>query len=153
MSFGYSAGDFFTAVTLIVKVGLALNDSVGSAQEYRHVRTELNSLRTALEQVANLEPVPGLEETVFAIKATASTCQAPLREFLEHVERYDATLGKTRSSGVMKDVAYRVRWLATKKAEQVAKLRAELGGYIGSINMLIGFYQMFENRDESLCIY
>lgn len=148
ISFGYSAGDFFTAVALIVKVGSALNDSVGSAQEYRHVKTELDNLRTALEQVANLEPVSGLEGTVFAIKATAATCQAPLREFLEHIQRYDATLGKARSSGVMKDVAYRVRWLATKKAEQVAKLRAELGGYVGSLNMLIGLYQMFESRAE-----
>ncbi len=71
MSFGYSAGDFFTAVGLIVEVGLALRDAGGSAQEYRQVKTELDALKSALGQVAILEPISGLEETVFAIKTPA----------------------------------------------------------------------------------
>jgi hypothetical protein len=142
MSFGYSAGDFFAAIGLIVEVGLALRDVGGSSQEYRQVKAELDTLKSALEQVANLEPVSGLEETVFAIKATASTCQTPLRDFLASVQHYDASLSRTPSGGVMKDVAYKIRWRASKKAELVSKLRAEMCGYIGSINMLIGLYQM-----------
>lgn len=148
MSFGYSAGDFFTAVGLIVEVGLALRDAGGSAQEYRQVKTELDALKSALEQVANLEPISGLEETVFAIKATASTCQAPLKDFLAGVQHYDASLSNAGSGSVMKDVTYKIRWRVMKKAELVSKLRAELCGYIGSINMLIGLYQMLE-RDNS----
>lgn len=103
------------------------------------MKAELDNLKTALEQVANLEPVPGLEETVFA----AVMCQVQMREFLASVERYDARLGGTRSSGVMKDVAYKVRWPAMRKVEQVSKLRAELSGYVGVSICLLDFIKCF----------
>jgi hypothetical protein len=142
MSFGYSAGDFFTAIQLIVEVASALREAGGSAQEYQKIHDELDTLKAALEQVANLEHIPGLEETVYAIKSTVATCHVPLREFLASIQHYDASLNKSRAGGVMKDVAYKIRWRATKKAESVSKLRSEICGYVGSINMLIGLYQM-----------
>ncbi|KAF4613369.1 hypothetical protein G7Y89_g15518 [Cudoniella acicularis] len=142
MSFGYSIGDFIAAISLILDVSLALREAGGSASEYQHFITELLSLKTALEQVATLEPMEDLEEIANAIKKAATTCREPLSEFLANVRHYDASLSKCQSSGVVKDVAMKVRWRMSKKTELIAKLRSELMGYVGGINMLIGFYQM-----------
>jgi hypothetical protein len=48
MSFSYSVGNFFAAVSLIVEVGLTLRDAGGSAYEYQQITSELSLLKTAL---------------------------------------------------------------------------------------------------------
>lgn len=77
MSFGFSVGDFLTAGELIFK---ALREASGSAHQYRRVDLEVNSPKPALIEVDKLVPPPELEATVAAIKATARSCQLPLRE-------------------------------------------------------------------------
>ena len=101
------------AVSLILGVSLALREAGGSTHEYQHVSIELLSLKTALEQVATLEPVEGLEEIANAIAKAAMTCQEPLHGFLANVKHYDASLGKGQSAGMVKDVAYKTRWRMT----------------------------------------
>ena len=103
----------------------------------------LSSIQRILGEVDKLEFVDGLEVTVNAIKATALTCQHPLREFLKNVEHYNPSLGVGQSVGLIQDTEKKLRWRLTNKALAVEKLHAELAGYIGSINMLMGLYQMF----------
>ena len=99
MSSGCSAGDFFTAISLIVEIRQALRDSCGSAHEYQQVASELNALRNTLEQVTDLEPVQDLEPAANVTKV-ASTCHVPLREFLANVKHYEASLSEDQSRGV-----------------------------------------------------
>lgn len=142
MSFGFSAGDFVTAASLIIQAGLALRDAGGSSQEYRHLHLYLSNLKRILDEVDRLEAPDALTGTLDAIKATALSCQYPLQEFVNGVKRYDASLGIGQSVGLMKDVEMKLKWRATKKAEAVVRLQAELAGYVGSINMLLALYQM-----------
>jgi hypothetical protein len=116
MSFGYSAGDFFTAASLIIQAGLALRDAGGSAQEYRQLNLYLSTVQRVLGEVDKLEPVEGLAETVNAIKATALTCQHPLREFLKSIENYGPSLALGQSMGLVKDTEKKLRWRAMNKA-------------------------------------
>ena len=108
--------------------------------QYRRVDLELNSLKLALIEVDKFVPPPELEATAAAIKATALSCKLPLREFLESVKGYERSLGVGQTAGVIKDVERKIRW-ATKE-EAVTKLRGELAGYVGSVNMLLSLYQM-----------
>jgi hypothetical protein len=140
MSFGFSLGDFLTAGELIFKVSCMLREAGGSAHQYKRVDLDLNSLKLALIEVDKLVPPPELEATAAAIKATALSCKLPLREFLKSVKGYQRSLGVGQTAGIIKDVEQKIRW-ATKE-EAVTKLRGELVGYVGSVNMLLGLYQM-----------
>lgn len=142
MSFGFSVGDFLAAGELIFKVSCALHEAGGSAQQYRQVDLQLNSLKFALNEVDKLDPPQDLEATGNSIKAAALSCQLPLKQFLASIEPYDRSLGIGQSSGAIKDAARKIRWVATKKDDAVGKLRGELAGYVGSINMLLGLYQV-----------
>jgi hypothetical protein len=142
MSFGFSVGDFLTAASLIQQVASAIGEAGGSAFQYRRLDLELHTLSRILEQVDHLEASEGLEATVDVIKATALTCQVSLHEFLASIQRYDKSLGVGQTAGIMKDVLYKVKWVACKKMEAVMRLRAEIAAYSGSINMLIGMYQV-----------
>ena len=155
MSFGYSTGDFFTATSLIVQAGPALREASGSAQEYRQLNLYLSTVQRVLGELDKLEPVEGLAVTVNAIEATALTCQYPLREFLETIEHYRPSLELGNSVGLIRDTEKKLRWRATKKAQAAERLQAQLAGYMGSINMLMGLYQMWiftPSKDQYLSI-
>jgi hypothetical protein len=142
MSFGFSLGDFLAASNLVSQVICALREAGGSSFQYQRLRLELDALGLALREADQLVPVEGLEATVEAIKATALSCQLPLREFLQSIVKYDKGLGMGHSAGIMKDVLYKVKWVASKKLEATMKLRAEIVGYLGGINLLLGLYQV-----------
>ena len=80
------------------------------------------------------------EATAAAIKATALSCELPFREFLENVKGYERSFSVEQASGVIKDVERKIRW-ATKE-EAITKLRDELAGCVGSVNLLLGLYQI-----------
>lgn len=143
MSFGFSVGDFLAAASLIEQAVSALQESGGSGFQYQRLTLQLHALGKTLQEVDRLEYAEGLEPTVEAIKATALTCQLPLKEFLNSIKKYDQSLGLGRSAGIMKDVALKVKFVASKKPEAVMKLRAEITTYLGSINLLLGLYQVF----------
>ncbi|KAF4626011.1 hypothetical protein G7Y89_g12151 [Cudoniella acicularis] len=151
MSFGFSVGDFLAAASLIEQAISALRDAGGSAFQYERVALELHTLNRTLQAVDHLEAEEGLEAIVEAIKATALTCQLPLREFLESTRKYDKSLGIGQTGGIMKDVFYKVKWVASKKMEAATKLHAEITAYLGGINLLLGLYQVFGLDSASLC--
>ena len=142
MSFDFSLGNFLAASNLILQVVSALREAGGSSFQYQRLRLELDALGLALQEVDRLVPVEGLEATVEAIKATSLSCQLPLLEFLQSIAKYDQDLGLRQSAGIMKDVLYKVKWVASKKLEATMKLRAEIMGYLGGINLLLGLYQV-----------
>ncbi|KAE8445955.1 hypothetical protein EG329_012734 [Mollisiaceae sp. DMI_Dod_QoI] len=142
MSFGFSIGDFLAAARLISQAVSAIREAGGSSSQYQRLRVELDSLSYTLQEVDQLEPVGGLDATVEAIKATALSCQLPIREFLESTAKYNKSLGLGQTAGIMKDVLYKVKWVTSKKLEAVMKLRGEITAYIGGINLLLGLYQV-----------
>lgn len=143
MSFGFSVGDFITAANLIGEVVSALREASGSASQYQHIRNKLNFLNCSLRHVDGLQPVEGMEATLEAIKAAALSCQYPLHIYLETIRKYDQSLGLGQSSGIMKDVLLKTKWKVAKKLEAATKLDAEISAYLGSINLLLGLYQVY----------
>jgi hypothetical protein len=50
--------------------------------------------------------------------------------------KFDRSLGLDPSGNVCRDVMMKLRWQMSKK-EEMARLRAELGQHISSLNMLL----------------
>ena len=143
MSFGFAVGDFLAVTKLIVEISESLKDSTGSARQFQHLLLELDNLRHALHEVDKLtaDGPPELLTTITAINVTALSCRLPLAQFLEGIRKYEASLGLGCSAGKFKDMNMRVKW-ALGKQKAVDELRKELCAHVGSINMLLGLYQV-----------
>ena len=66
-----------------------------------------------------------------------------LTPFFWKCKKYDQSLALGQSAGIMKDVVYKVKFVATKKPEAAATLRAEVSAYLVSISLLLGLYQVY----------
>jgi hypothetical protein len=68
MSFGFSAGDFITALELVATVIDALRDTGRAATQYRGVLKQIHSLQTALVAVQTLD----IDESLVAFQSALS---------------------------------------------------------------------------------
>jgi hypothetical protein len=155
-AFGFSVGDFIAAageslelrrrawcsslnliVTgLITKVAKALKDKSGAAAEYQNVQIELGALARTLKRLEALEPNESNVAHVNAIRGMALTCRAPLRNFLESLEKFESTMGPYARVKSVKGFGRKSEWAVFMDAE-VAKLRAAVGAKVLSINLLL----------------
>ncbi|KAI9864391.1 MAG: hypothetical protein M1813_003311 [Trichoglossum hirsutum] len=134
-AFGFSIGDFISAIDLIRKVVKALKDTGGASWEYQHVVVELKGLEKALRRLEALEPSKSNIDQVNAIRGMALSCQLPLQAFLSKLETYESSIGPSapRSFG---GSARKAEW-AVFMTEEVKKLRALVVAKGVSINLLL----------------
>ncbi|KAK4994992.1 hypothetical protein LTR66_005096 [Elasticomyces elasticus] len=134
MSFGFSAGDFIAATVLIKEVVQALRGS--AAFEYRELILELHGLELALKNIEHLQPPPGQESAVNAVKVAALMCQYALEEFAAKLEKYKVmgVDGGHRKRHVVVGWARKAQWNVSMQ-DEVAKLRAYLAAHVGSLNI------------------
>lgn len=121
---------------LIKKVSDALKDAGGASSEYQHVIIELEGLDRALRVVAALEPTQSNANHVKAIRGMALSCQMPLRQFLESIQTYEASLGAFASRRSLPGAARKAKW-AIQVSDQVRALRAVVAAKVVSINLLL----------------
>ena len=93
VGFGFSVGDFITALELVATVIDALRDSGEASSEYRELLPQLNSLETALVQVKRLEVDYSQQAELITLMQAAAQCQRTLNEFLKKIEAYQPHLG------------------------------------------------------------
>ena len=134
MSFGFSAGDFIAAATLIKNLVSALRSS--SSSEYRELILELHGLQRALDEIEHLECLPEQQASLNAVKAAALMCHFPLSEFSAFVEKYQSLDPTSRAAGDGGPQLWRkkVQWSFSME-QDVQKLRAYLAAHVGSLNM------------------
>ena len=58
------------------------------------------------------------------------------------MKKYDQSLGRKSSAGNTKKVERKLRLGTSNNAAEVQKLQQELAGYVGSINVALGLYNM-----------
>ena len=89
MSFGWSAGDCFTAVNLVIEVFSSLKDSGGSRLEFQELLRELKGLKVAIQHIDNLQERTNTPSSKLTkLKSIALACQVPLEEFFLKVNKY-----------------------------------------------------------------
>ena len=81
VGFGFSAGDFIAAISLVSTVIDALRDSGDSSSEYRALITQLYTLETALLRVKQLDFDRERYAEIIALRQAASQCQNTIDGF------------------------------------------------------------------------
>ncbi|CAI6319690.1 unnamed protein product [Periconia digitata] len=136
--FGFSVGDFIAAIELCRKITRALEPIGGASSSFQMLILELSSLENTLQRLAALEPNESNIHHVNAIRCMALACRLPLRQFLEKVESYGASLG-SYASHFFRAAGKKVKW-ALLLEDQTDKLRAVLSAKVVSINMLLALH-------------
>ncbi|MCJ1405049.1 hypothetical protein MMC11_008275 [Xylographa trunciseda] len=100
VGFGFSAGDFIAALSLVRDVIDALQASSTARTEYRELLRQLYSLETALQQVNRLECNDTEDEgssldrgsEIVALRQTAAQCQRTIDDFFARIKSYQPHL-------------------------------------------------------------
>ncbi|KAF4636663.1 hypothetical protein G7Y89_g1430 [Cudoniella acicularis] len=138
ITFG-SVGDILSVCLLVKDLVLALDESRGSATEYREVIRELWGLDRALLEVDLLarscESTVELSALFNTARKAADDCRICIDAFSKKIKKYGASLGEGRSRNILKDTARKIQWM-TKK-DDLDRFRAEVNAHSLSINMLL----------------
>jgi hypothetical protein len=136
MSFGFSVGDFLTAVGLIRDIISSLRNS--STSSYHELVLELHGLERALREIEHLKCTPDQEAAVNGVKVAALMCQHPLDEFAWKLKKFGSlgvdNGGKLGKRDMIKMWGRKVQW-GFSMEEEATKLRAYLAAHVGSLNM------------------
>lgn len=91
-AFGFSVGDFISAIGLVKRVTKALKETGGAPTDYQLVVIELKGLKSILRHLEALKPTKDNVTHINAIGGMALACQLPLRGFMVKLEKYESTL-------------------------------------------------------------
>jgi hypothetical protein len=149
-TFGFSFGDFVTALKLIRDISFALRDVSGAATEYRLLLEELQHLEMILKQLQDMRMWSAQSQTNYnAICGMARTIEKPLIEFLNKIKKYDRRLGLSQGN-TMKNVGRKLHWAFAMK-EEIPQLRATITMKILSLSLLLTIptkYVVADCRDD-----
>ncbi|CZR68719.1 uncharacterized protein PAC_18618 [Phialocephala subalpina] len=142
-AFGFSVGDFISAISLIKTLISALNDSAGSKPQYQRLIEALFNLERALTEVKNLKVTASQGSQKIALEQVASQCQQSIERFLEDNAKFKDTLGlaASKSKWSWRTNLHKIQW-ALCKDEAIAGLRAEITGHTLTINTLLATIQL-----------
>jgi hypothetical protein len=144
VGFGFSVGDFITAIELVGTVIDALRSSSTASLEYRELISQLLSLETALIQVKRLEFEESQYAEVIALRQAAAQCRRTIDGFLKKIEKYQPSLNGSGEGSRVRDAWMKVKWAVCRK-EDVARFKADLVGHTESIQLLLMTVQMYSS--------
>jgi hypothetical protein len=137
--FGFSAGDFISAVKLIIDISNALKDTGGAAENYLEVLTELNLLKDILSELQKGQDGMTAEQSnnpfVKYAKKQAKLTLNTLADFLALISKFDASLGHQGSRLWYRDIGRKGQW-ALAYAKQVDDLRLRIGTQLQALLLL-----------------
>lgn len=109
MSFGFSAGDFIAALSLIDTVISSLRETSDSATQFRELVNEIYGLETALLRVKQLELEEAQRSEYVALRQVAAQCQGAIDRFLKSIRKYQKHLGNETTG--LKATWMKVQWV------------------------------------------
>jgi hypothetical protein len=142
VGFGFSAGDFISALELVATVVDALRESGASSTEYRALISQLHTLETGLLRVKRLELDDAQHAEVVALRQAASQCQRTIDAFWEKIKKYQPSLRAGGSGSRVRDGWIKIKWALCQK-EDLVRFKADLMGHTESIEMLLTTVQMW----------
>jgi hypothetical protein len=141
VAFGFSVGDFISAIQLVHQLAEALKSASGSSAQFLELIRELHSLETALLLVKNVELLPSQYPQHVALQQAAVQCQDTIDQFLRKIQKYQPTLRLGGSKNPWTDAVHKIQWSLCRK-EDVRTFRSMLTGHTSSINMLLTALQL-----------
>lgn len=135
MSFGWSAGDIATAISIVVKICKALDDTFGASSEYRDITLFLGNLRYTLDKLLKISENPELENAA-QLREQVDIMRPKVTSFLELIDRkYGKSLGEG-SSRRFRAVAGKLEW-AAMTSTKAKELRDSIGSNMLTIDRII----------------
>jgi hypothetical protein len=118
MSFGWSAGDIFAALTLAYNLIEALDSVNGGACDYREATTFLRDLRHTLEPLAKFPDLSAYPNYGEEISQQVKYIKEPVEKFLQSVAKYNISLGQKAGKGHHRHIFPKLKWhaLVSKRA-------------------------------------
>lgn len=143
VGFGFSTGDFISALNLVSTVITALQDANGAGSEYRELMRELYTLESALIRVKDLELEDSQGAQKIALRQAASQCQRTIDEFWKRTQKYQTHLSQSEHGAFdVKSAWMKVKWALYKK-EDLVRFKADIQGHATGIEMLLMAVQMW----------
>lgn len=125
--FGFSAGDFIAAATLIAKVTKALKDAGGAREEYQALVNELDLLQQILAKFqSDSEATDSGDACSSVARRQTKVTIAELTRFLETISKFHSSMGENSKSGWHRGIPRKTQW-AVHYAAEVEKMRTRLG--------------------------
>jgi hypothetical protein len=136
--FGFSVGDFVSAIQLIGKVSNALKDAGGAEDDFRILFQELSQLQIVLEQLRDLPPSSTSSQNHFnAVKGMALAVQIPLQGFLEKIDKFKVAFDNPRGHFIeLRKAGRKAQWVVAMQ-DEVNKVRGILTIKIVTISVLL----------------
>ena len=139
-AFGFSAGDFISAIGLTIKISKALRETGGASAECRMILQDLQNLQQVLQLLQDLRPADGNLSHVNAIRGLAVTCLIPLKEFAEKIDKsYGSMASVSSSDHNLRRSGKKAQWTVFA-VEEVAKFRSVVVAKVASIGLLLGTF-------------
>src|SRR5271156_888137 len=91
-AFGFSVGDFISAIQLIQKISEALKTAGGASSHYQRVLVELNGLNNALHELQKVQPSEEDVGQINTLRVMVHACQLQLHNFFGKLEKYHGFL-------------------------------------------------------------
>jgi hypothetical protein len=140
LSFG-AVGDFISITVLIKDIIVALDDTRGSAKQYRVLVQDLDTPRLTLKAVQQAFEDPSLtnslEDLSKLVLVTVSQINDCLNTFLDQIRKYEHSLGPgvTKTNNSLAAIGRRIQWKSTEK--EIDKFRAEVMGCTSALKVLL----------------
>lgn len=136
MSFGWSAGDIATAVTLLYNIIEALDDVDGAAENYREAMGFLRDLKRTLEPLQTLTAWNAYPTYANEIAKQVQYIRGPVDEFLNTAVEYELSLGAKAKKGLYRHVGKKLQWYLLKE-NKVSALKNKIGDHMRILDTLI----------------
>jgi hypothetical protein len=150
VGFGFSVGDFITALELVGTVIDALRDSGSASAEYRELLRVLYGLETALIQVKRLEVDESQRAELIALQQAAAQCQRTIDDFWNNIRKYQPHLSLSSEcfNFHTRTTWTKIKWAVCKR-DDLARFKADLVGHTESIQLLLAVIQMYASTLSS----
>src|SRR5437762_990911 len=116
-AFGFSVGDFISAIRVIQKICNSLQTAGGASTQYQRVMVELNGLSNVLHQLEKIEPTEDDAGQVNTLRAMVRACELQLSDFLSKLEKYKASLTPFSTSSTLKAAGRKAQWALEMESE------------------------------------
>ncbi|KAI9699134.1 MAG: hypothetical protein M1836_003323 [Candelina mexicana] len=144
MAFGFSIGDGIAILGLIERIATEIKDYRHAPEHFQQLAVELDFLHQVLQRLRQVNATSSNQDEVAnfeRIKAIATHCEGPLKEFLDKMNTHEPFLGKHKVTGGLKGIGKRLHWSTSIGKKEVGELRAVVVSQVLAINTLLNAQQ------------
>jgi hypothetical protein len=140
-AFGWSAGDLAQTVQLVIRIGTALRETGGAAQDYQETLDFLCHLELTLQGLQAIAPLLKNDASSAVLLSQSQKVEALLKEFIDEVEPFDRALGPTSKRGWRHGAPRKLQW-ALLVAKRFKNLQTRIALPVSTINANLGIQTM-----------